>query len=141
MFTHWSNGIKHLKTCSIKTSTNLQKQSVCPKQKKCFKMFYRMFDRVQILHNTLKRTYTKHGPQGPGPPLWNRSMGPYMDPVHGPPMWTPPYFVKLQAEKSSDEREKRYSHLSGEFKLEPMTTIYVTAFNIYITTVYTELTE
>ena len=46
--------------------------------------------------------------------------------------WTTPYFVKLQAEKSLDEKEKRYSHLSGQFKLEPMITTYVMAFNIYI---------
>ena len=63
-----------------------------------------------------------------------------MDPVHGPlhgpgpwtTLWTTPYFLKLLAEKSSDEREKRYTQLSGQFKLEPMTTTYVTAFNIYI---------
>ena len=77
-------------------------------------------------------TYTKHGPQVHGPPLWTRSMDPFMDPVHGPPLWTTPYFVKLQAEKSSEEREKPYLHSSGQFKLDPMTTIYVTAFNIYI---------
>ena len=56
-------------------------------------------------------------------------MDPFMDPVHGPPLWTTPYFVKLQAENSADEREKLYSHLSGQFKLEPMTTTHVTAFN------------
>ena len=78
-------------------------------------------------------TYTKHGPQVHGPPLWTGSMDPFMDPVHGPPLWTTPYFIKLQAENSADEREKRYLHLSGQFKLpEPMTTIYVTAFNICI---------
>ena len=50
------------------------------------------------------------------------------------PLWTTPYFVKLQAERSLDEREKQYSHFSRQFKLEPMTTIYmyVTAFNICI---------
>ena len=55
-----------------------------------------------------------------------------VDSVHGPPLWTSPYFVKLLAEKSLDEREKQYSHLSGQFKLEPMITTYVIAFNIYI---------
>ena len=63
-----------------------------------------------------------------------RTPGPWTRSTVGPPPWTGPYFVKLQAEKSSDEREKRYSHLSGQFRLEPMTTIYVTAFNIYIVT-------
>ena len=44
-----------------------------------------------------------------------------VDPVHELPLWTKPYFVKLQAEKSLDEREKLSSHLSGQFKQEPMT--------------------
>ena len=39
-----------------------------------------------------------------GPPLWTLSMDPFMDPVHGLPLWTTPYFVKLQAEKSEDEK-------------------------------------
>ena len=34
------------------------------------------------------------------------SMDPFMDPVHGLSLWTTPYFVKLQAEKSLDERGK-----------------------------------
>ena len=59
-------------------------------------------------------------------------MDPVYGPLQGPGPWPTPYFVKLRGEKSSDEREKRYSHFSGQFKLEPMTTIYVTAFNIYI---------
>ena len=38
----------------------------------------------------------------------------FMTPVHGPSLWnTTPHFVKLQAEKSLDERGKSSSHLSG----------------------------
>ena len=32
-------------------------------------------------------------------------MDPFMDPVHGLPLWTTPHFVKLQAEKSLDTKE------------------------------------
>ena len=49
-----------------------------------------------------------------GPPLWTRSRNPFMDPVHGPSLWTTtPHFVKLQAGKSLDERGKLSSRLSG----------------------------
>ena len=47
---------------------NVREEDICPnaqniadqtrEQKKCFKMFYRMFDRVQILPNTLKHVET-----------------------------------------------------------------------------------
>ena len=62
-------------------------------------------------------------------------MEPVHGPLHGPGPWTTPVehplFYKLQAEKSSDEREKRYSHFCGQFKLEPMTTVYVTAIESF----------
>ena len=47
--------------------------------------------------------YTKHGPQVHGPPLWTRSMDPFMDQVHAPPLWTTPHFVRKIFKK---ERER-----------------------------------
>ena len=77
---------------------------------------------VRCLHTYTKHihTYTKHGP----PPLWTRSMDPFMDPfmdpVHGLPLWTIPHFVLLKAERSLREREKETSdprtYLSGQFQ-------------------------
>ena len=44
---------------------------------------------------------TKHGPQVHGPPLWTRSMDPFMDPIYGLPLWTTPQFVNTYLENLS----------------------------------------
>ena len=74
---------------------------------------------VSPLASEKGHNYTKHGPLVHGPPLWTWAMDPFMDLVHGLPLWTTPHFVKLKAEKSLDEREKRSLHSLGQLSRSP----------------------